>query len=290
MHPDLTVVVVTFNSAHCIPDLVPGLSALANVVIVDNASDDDTATKVSQLLPKAKVIRNSRNLGFGAANNRALNAATTPYCLLLNPDCLPTFEFFERLMLSAQAHPQAAIIAPHLIKRNGDIELSYRWPATHWNSQGPGAEAPCCVGFACGATLLLNMSLMKSIGYFDEDFFLYYEDEDLCQRVFEAKHQIVLDPSLQMTHLSRGSVKGKHPFKSEYLRGFHHAQSKLLFEAKYFGKEYALRLRWKTLLLALLTLPFRLIVPQPRYLSRLVGRIRGLCDSPAFQRVIAKAR
>ncbi len=267
---------------------MPGLRALAHVVFVDNHSDDGTAETVSRLLPHARVIRNSKNLGFGAANNRALNAATTPYCVLLNPDCQPAQDFFDRLMASAQKHPQAAIIAPHLIKRNGEVELSYRWPATHWASQGPGAEGPCNVGFACGATLLLNMIIMRTVGFFDEDFFLYYEDEDLCQRVFESKLQIVLDPGLSMTHLSRGSVRGTHPYKSEYLRGFHHAQSKLLFEAKYFGRDHAVKLRWKTLVLACLTLPFRLILPQPRYLSRLIGRIRGLCDSAAMQRVVER--
>jgi N-acetylglucosaminyl-diphospho-decaprenol L-rhamnosyltransferase len=289
-HLDLTVVIVTFNSAHCIPDLVAGLGHLKNVVFVDNNSDDGTAKTIAEKLPQAEVLCNAKNLGFGAANNRALNRAQTPYCLLLNPDCLPKPEFFDQLMEAAKRHAQAAIIAPHLIKRNGDIEISYRWPATHWVSSGPGAEAACCVGFACGAALLLNMSLVRPLGFFDEDFFLYYEDEDLCQRVFESKNQIVLIPELQVTHLSRGSVRGKHPLRSEYLRGFHHAQSKLLFEAKYFGKAHANSLRWKTLALAVLTLPVRLIVLQPRYLSRLVGRIRGLCDGAAIQRALGKAK
>ena len=72
-------------------------------------------------------------------------------------------------------------------------------------------------------------------------------------------------------------MKGPNPLKSEFIRGYHHAQSKLVFERKYFGAAHAARLRWKTLLLALLTLLPRLLLPQPRYLARLVGRIAGLC-------------
>jgi GT2 family glycosyltransferase len=125
--------------------------------------------------------------------------------------------------------------------------------------------------------MLLNMDVMKRIGFFDETFFLYYEDEDLCQRVFLAGQQIVLVPEVEITHLSRGSVKGPNPLKSEFIRGYHHAQSKLVFERKYFGVAHATRLRWKTLLLALLTLVPRLLLPQPRYLARLFGRIVGLC-------------
>ena len=274
---DLTVITVTFNSSHCIPALVSCLSGLPNVIAVDNASDDSTLLTIQKLLPKATLVRNHHNLGFGAANNRALASVTTPYALLLNPDCLPTPDFFKGMLQAAENFPDAAIIAPHLMRRDGTPEVSYRWPATHWNSKGPKADGPCCVGFVCGAVMLLNMDVMKDIGFFDETFFLYYEDEDLCQRAFLHGKQIVLVPEVKITHLSRGSVKGPNPLKSEFIRGYHHAQSKLVFERKYFGVAHGLRLRWMTLLLALLTLVPRLLLPQPRYLARLIGRIVGLC-------------
>jgi N-acetylglucosaminyl-diphospho-decaprenol L-rhamnosyltransferase len=274
---DVTVVVVTYNSAHCLPGLSGELQMMRNIIVVDNASDDDLQTQLPLTLPQATLLRNARNLGFGAANNRALAQVKTPYALLLNPDCLPTPEFLRGLLQAADEFPDAAIIAPHLIRRNGTPEVSYRWPATHWVSRGPKADGPCCVGFVCGAVMLLNMDVMRRIGFFDETFFLYYEDEDLCQRVFLAGQQIVVVPEVEITHLSRGSVKGPNPLKSEFIRGYHHAQSKLVFERKYFGSALANRLRWKTLLLALLTLVLRLLLPQPRYLARVVGRIVGLC-------------
>jgi GT2 family glycosyltransferase len=273
---NVTVVVVTYNSAHCLPGLSGGLQTMHNIIVVDNASDDDLQTQLPLTLPKASLLRNARNLGFGAANNRALAQVKTPYALLLNPDCLPTKEFLDGLLQAAAVYPNAAIVAPHLIRRNGTPEVSYRWPATHWVSRGPKADGPCCVGFVCGAVMLLNMDVMKRVGFFDETFFLYYEDEDLCQRVFLAGQQIVVVPNVEITHLSRGSVKGPNPLKSEFIRGYHHAQSKLVFERKYFGVAHATRLRWKTLLLALLTLVPRLLLPQPRYLARLFGRIVGL--------------
>ncbi len=274
---DITVILVAYNSAHCLPALSDALVPVRHVVVVDNASEDDIDVQLRRALPNATLIRNSRNLGFGAANNRALAQVTTPYALLLNPDCLPTREFLQGMLNAAERFPDAAIIAPHLIRRDGTPEVSYRWPATHWKSKGPKAEAPCCVGFVCGAVMLLNMAVMKEIGFFDETFFLYYEDEDLCQRVFLGGRQIVLVPEVSITHLSRGSVKGPSPVKSEFIRGYHHAQSKLVFERKYFGNLHALRLRWTTLLLAVLTLVPRLLLPQPRYLARLAGRITGLC-------------
>lgn len=273
---DITVIVVTYNSAHCIAELARTLSALPHVVVVDNASEDDTVARVAADMPNATVIRNPRNLGFGTANNVALRQAKTRYALLLNPDCLPTFDFLEQLCGVAQQYPDAAIIAPHLIRKEGHIEVSYRWPATHWRSQGPAAEGACCVGFVCGAAMLFNLGVMKEVGFFDETFFLYYEDEDLCQRVFLQRKQIVLAPQVTITHLSRGSVRGPSPWRSEFIRGYHHAQSKLIFAGKHVGAAHAARLRHVTLLLALAALLPRLLVPMPRYLARLVGRICGL--------------
>lgn len=280
MMQDVTVIIVTFNSSHCIPALEKTIASLPHVIVVDNASEDNSLEKIRTSLPQSSLITNSQNLGFGAANNRALAAVNTPYALLLNPDCIPTPEFFESIQKAAAQFPHAAIIAPHLIRRNGEPEISYRWPATHWQSKGSKAEGACCVGFVCGAVMLLNMKIMKEVGFFDETFFLYYEDEDLCQRVFLQGKQIVLVPDVEIKHLSRGSVKGPSPWKSEFIRGYHHAQSKLVFERKYFSAGHATRLRWKTLVLALITMIPRLLFPQPRYLARLTGRIAGLWQMP----------
>lgn len=276
---DITVIVVTYNSAHCIAALRDAVIGFGPLIIVDNGSDDGTVDEVRALLPEAQLIANPVNRGFGSANNQALATVSTRHALLINPDCLPNATFAAQLLAAATTFPDAAIIAPHLSRRSGELELSYRWPDSLWRSSGPKATGPCCVGFASGAAMLLNMAVMREVGFFDEAFFLYYEDEDLCQRVFEKRLQIIVVPDAQLTHLSRGSVRGRSPLRSEFIRGYHHAQSKLLFEHKHVSAASATRLRWKTLGLALLTLIPRLLLPQPKYLARLVGRIAGLCRS-----------
>jgi GT2 family glycosyltransferase len=275
---NLTVIIVTYNSAHCIPVLASSLSNINNIIFVDNASEDKTIDFIKSYLPQSAIIALEKNKGFGAANNKALSLVKTPYALLLNPDCEPKENFFKNLIISVNKFDDAAIIAPHLINRNGSTEINYRWPTTYWKSRGDKADGPCCVGFVCGAVMLIKLSEMQNIGFFDEEFFLYYEDDDLCQRVFVHRKQIILDPSLEVIHYSRGSVKGGNPLKHEFIRGYHHAQSKLLFEKKYFGESRYQKLKIKTLILAILNLIPRVLIPYPRYLARLIGRIAGLLN------------
>jgi GT2 family glycosyltransferase len=273
----ITVVTVTFNSRHCLPSLQASLAQFGQIIVVDNGSHDGTAEALASALPQARLIASPVNLGFGRANNVALAQVHTPYALLLNPDCVVPSGLMQDLLQATLAHPEAAIIAPHLQRGTGKLELSYRWPGKLWRSKGPATQGACCVGFVSGAAMLLNMAVMREVGFFDEHFFLYYEDEDLCQRVFAQRKQIIVLPYLELTHLSRGSVKGKNPLKSEFIRGYHHAQSKLLFEHKHVSAQSAQSLRYLTLGLACLTLLPRLLLPQPKYLARLIGRICGLC-------------
>lgn len=316
----VTVVVVTFESAHCLVALAPLLEACPQVIIVDNASGDGTPGLVRQLLPHARLIACPRNLGFGAANNRALDQLTTPLAFLLNPDAIIAPEDLARLAQASEHFPDAAVLAPQLRSARGTPDLSYRWPSTRWKSQGPPAQGPLCVGFVSGAAMLLVMRNLGRASRFDERFFLYYEDDDLCLRLFEQGSALVLIPAISATHAGRASVGTRRRLRGEYLRGYHHAQSKLWFAQKHapprakpraepFSKPYsephsephseshsepysepqsnlyyephsrlsaASLLRWRTLALALLAWPLRLLVFSPRLIARLTGRIAGL--------------
>lgn len=272
----VTVVVVTYNSAHCVGALAQDLKHLPHVVVVDNASADNTVRRLEAELPQAVVLSNPENRGFGAANNRALARATTPYALLLNPDCRLPPGGLRRMVAYAQNNPGTAVVAPQLVNGDGQPEVNYRWPSTLWASRGPGADGPCCVGFACGACLLVDVQVMRSVGFFDESFFLYYEDDDLCLRTFHQHLPIVVLPDVQAVHTSRGSVGGRHRWRSEYWRGYHHAQSKWRYTHKHLGAEAAEALRRRVLWLACLALPLRLLLPAPRHVGRLWGRIQGL--------------
>lgn len=278
MLQEVTVVIVTFNSAHCLPELGLLLASCPNIILVDNGSDDGCAVTVPRYLPSAQVMALPKNLGFGAANNRALAQIKTPFALLLNPDCEITSETIQQLLYTAKQWPQVAVVAPQLLKSDGEPDVNYRWPNLLWKSRGPAAtEGPACVGFVCGAAMLLRMSAFGG-QFFDEQFFLYYEDDDLCTRLFNQRQAMIIDPVATAIHRSRGSVRGKNPLLSEYIRGYHHAQSKLIYACKYQSHEVARRQKRTLLWQTLLILPLRLLAYNPRLLARMWGRFQGVMN------------
>lgn len=276
---DVTIIIVTFNSAHCLPELGKSLAKCPNIIVADNGSDDGCANAVKQHLPQAQVIALEQNFGFGAANNKALKEVKTPFALLLNPDCEITSEAILALLQTAATYPEAAVIAPQLLHADNTADINYRWPHLLWDSKGPGIEyGPACVGFVCGAVMLFRIKAFDEIGFFDEQFFLYYEDDDLCIRLFNAKRPMIIDPTITAIHRSRGSVKGKSPLKSEFIRGYHHAQSKLIFTAKHVQLEQAIQQRKKLIIQTCIALPLRVLLPAPRLIARMYGRLRGVLD------------
>ncbi len=272
----ITVVIVTYNSAHCIPVLARDLATFPNVMVSDNASNDNTVEAVRRHLPQATILAHTSNLGFGAANNRALDLVQTRFAFLLNPDCQITAQAANLMLDVFSIYPQAAVVAPQLIDARGAVEINYRWPSIFWAPHSGAADAICCVGHVCGAAMMIQRDVGGDVARFDEGFFLYYEDDDLCLRLLLAKKNILLAPHVKLVHLSRGSVRGKQPLQAEYGRGYHHAQSKSLFMRKHSSADKATRLHRRTLALACLSLPLRLLLPVPKHVARHWGRIRGL--------------
>ncbi len=273
---DVTAIVVTFNSEHCIENLSTMLRDVENTIFVDNNSSDGTVVKILSIFPNAKIIRNTKNIGFGAANNKALSITETKFAFLVNPDCYASAPLISSLLPIFEDYPDTAIAVPQILNTDGELEVNYRWSRLGWESSGLHADGPCCVGFVSGAAMLVKLDSIRNIGLFDEQFFLYYEDEDLCERLFARRLELIVAPNAKIFHRSRGSVRGGNTLSNEYTRGFHHAQSKIKFEQKYFGKKRANRLRLKVLLYAIPTLALRIIGLNPKYIARTFGRIVAL--------------
>ncbi len=193
MTAGVTAVVVIHDSAHVVPDC---LAALARegvpALVVDNASSD--AGPGLAAAGGAAVIRNARNEGFGRAMNIGVAAATTPWCLLTNPDLVYEPGAVARLIEAAERWPDAGLLAPRIVEPDGRVFFqsdSLLAPAPRHSPRQPLPEGDCCAGFLSGASLLVRRDLFLSMGGFDQAIFLFYEDDDLCRRMREAGRALV---------------------------------------------------------------------------------------------------
>lgn len=226
---DTTVVVVAYNSGRVLGACLESLGPAAKVVVVDNASTDDSLAVVRSARPDAEIVRNAENVGFGTAVNRGFARATTEYVLLLSPDTTIDEDALGRLIAAAEVNPEAAIVAPLLKDRAGRIEFSVMGPREH--NHRPADCAPggaLCTWFAMAAVWLCRLEHWRAVGGFDERIFLYGEDADLCLRTTKAGFSIVVVPDAVAFHL--GGQSSRKNWKSRWVRDWHMTWGHLYLE------------------------------------------------------------
>lgn len=200
---ETTVIVVAYNSAAVIESCLAPFRLARAVVVVDNASADDSAARAARACPQARIVRNAENVGYGRAVNRAMALVETPFALHLNPDAVLSPETLARLHAAAEAAgPGAAVVAPVLYTPQGKPELRLMGPGEA--NHAPVDDVPegdFCAWFATGAVWLVRAAAWRALGGFDENIFLYHEDLDFCRRVRARGDIIVVVPEARGMHL-----------------------------------------------------------------------------------------
>jgi GT2 family glycosyltransferase len=246
----VTIVSVTYQSIALADPLAATLTRFANVIVVDNASSDGTAAALSRRLPHARVIANTANAGFGPANNQAVALVTTPYALLLNPDCDISIEALQTLVDTAERYPQAALIAPQGWHSLLHSQPSYR-QAFYEQRENVDYRIPdgtCSAKWLHGCCQLVRVDAFRAFGGFDERFFLYYEDDDLCLRALQSGYDCLLEPAANVMHVGGGS--STRSWRTDFRKHFHFFRSRHLIIGKYQGAGPARRYFLKTALAA----------------------------------------
>lgn len=239
--PALAIVIVTHNSGMeigpCLAAIAPPATpASTEVVVVDNGSADGTPDLVRRRFPHVHVVDSGGNLGFARANNAGAARTSAPLLLLLNPDTIVDSHAIPRLVAELSAHPEAAVAGPRLVDEQGRAELSFGPPISPWgeltqkallsmynrnvraavryverSSQRPGERS-----WVSGACLLIRRADWDSVSGFDERFFMYTEDVDLCQSLIERGRTVRFVPDAEVRHL-RGRSASRNP-ETERLR------------------------------------------------------------------------
>ena len=221
--PRVAIVVVSFNTREHLLRCLASLEAVLlplEVIVVDNASADGSADAVAERFPATQVVRNPENAGFGRASNQGLALARAPYVLLLNSDAEVRPGAVETLAALLDARPRVGAVGPRTVEADGTVQVSFGPPLTplhEWRQRKlvrgvrgrhPAAlrEAEARAGvehepaWLSASCLLARREALVSVGGFDEDFFLYEEDVDLCQRLREAGWTLVFTPAAEVLH------------------------------------------------------------------------------------------
>lgn len=268
---DVTVVCVTYNSRALIETMAGHVRAFPHLVVIDNGSSDGTADEVRRVLPRARVIARATNSGFGAANNEAVRDVQTRFALLLNPDCEIHADSVQRLLDCMQQHPTAGIVAPQTWRTATTPQMCYR-QAFFEPSRSSPYQVPAQVVSAQwlhGCCYLVRLDAFRGVGGFDETFFLYYEDDDLCLRMSQAGHELLLEPAARALHL--GGRSSAPSYRTDFIKTFHYARSRQIALRRYVGASAANLHLAKLLTAALPAMLVYTLMLRPRYTIRWVG-------------------
>ena len=217
----VSVIVVSFNSAHCLQQAFQSARDATEWILVDNASTDGSVLAGEKL--NCKVVRNHKNKGFGTACNQGAHIATSEFLLFLNPDAQLASSALEAMVDTLAANPGISAVGPHQFK-NSEISAPHG-DALH------DVVIDCARGdFLSGAGLLCRKRDFDDIGGFDEGFFLYFEDEDLSRR-FAERGQLVRVASAKLFH--QPGTGAKLAARQKFMKYRHYGRSRAYFSRKH---------------------------------------------------------
>ncbi|MBN2409485.1 MAG: glycosyltransferase family 2 protein [Candidatus Aminicenantes bacterium] len=267
--PELSIVLVHYNDrVHLVPCLsslqkaVSGLSA--EVILVDNHSGDGSPGLVRKAFPWIRLIENSENLGYPKANNIGFRRSRGEFCLFLNTDTVMPETGLSVLLAKIRERPEFGAVGPALVHENGRFQVSFGGRVGFFSEirqkfiLNPFYKIALRisrkareVGWLSGACLLARREAVEGAGLFDENFFLYFEDIDLCRRIKNRGFKLIFFPLVRVTHTGGGATSAcPWPSRLAYRR------SQLRFYEKHNSRNsrrfLRLYLRWIVFVLGLI--------------------------------------
>jgi len=295
---DLTLAIVSYNAKDELEACLESVFASTRldsyeVIVADNASTDWTLEMLAARFPRVRVVPSPENLGFGRASNLCWQEAKSSLVLFLNSDTVVSDRALDRLVELARKRPEAGAIGPRLRYPDGEIQMSFGampgiaseilqklWNAGYARGKGPLRAAvrkrysrERTVDWVSGACLLTRRDTLETVSGFDESFFLYSEDVDLCARIRATGARVLFTPEVEIVHLLGRSVS-----KNRDRVVYESHRSRLYFYEKHRGALEVLLLK---LYLAVKAALLAVLRPQDR---ALYGRILALARTGVERR------
>ena len=226
---DITVLITSFRSKEKIYSCLQSIGTKAKIIIIENSNDIELKEKAESLYPNLQCILSAENLGYAKGNNLGLSKVKTKFALIINPDAYLDKDTFENFVTAAKKIKNFSIIAPYIQEKKDENMLKK-------NELNKILEVDNVKGFA----MFLKMDEFEDTGFFDENFFIYFEEIDLCKRLRKKNKKIFLDPNIKIFHAGGSSHDKEINNQMELSRNWHWMWSSFYFYKKHHGYFYAL--------------------------------------------------
>ena len=264
---DITVIITSFHSGEKIFNCIESINKDVKIIVVENSNDQELKEKIQSKYKNVDCILSEKNLGYGAGNNLGLSKVLTNYALIVNPDVTLEKDTIDNFFLTINNVKNFGIIAP--------ISKDEIYTNFSIDNDKNLKEVESVKGFA----MFLSMNNLKEIKFFDENFFLYFEEIDLCKRIRKNDIKIYIDPSIKVNHLGGTSHNSEINKTMELSRNWHWMWSSFYYHKKHYGYIKALLKISPKLLSSLIKFIFYLLIFQKFKSDIYKHRVFGIINS-----------
>ena len=235
---NLTVIIVTFRSENVIHNCIQSIDSDIKVLVVDNSNSKEFKENIENKYKNVSCILSEKNSGMGAGNNLGIKNIKTDFAFILNPDVILEPNSINNLIEESQKLESFGIISP--------IEVNKDYPnykLIDSSKENIDLKEPFKVKSVDGYSMLINLKRLNQIDnfyYFDENFFMYLENDDLCKRLNNKNENIYIIPKSQIKHLGGQAVNNLYKTEVELSRNWHWTWSKFYYNKKHYGYIFAL--------------------------------------------------
>ena len=274
---DITVVITTFKSNKKIKNCLNSIDRQTKVLLIENSNDAEIKKDIEKEFKNVEYILAGSNIGYGRSNNIGLKKVTTKYALVLNPDTTLHPSALKNFLETSKKISEFAIMAPYIQEEKNKRDTNYL------KNVSP-VQVPNVKGFA----MFLNLSEFKNVGFFDEIFFFYFEEIDLCRRLVEYGKKIYLVPDIKINHEGASSHDESIKDAMELSRNWHWMWSTFNYHKKYKGFIISFLIVLPKLSSATIkVMIYSLIFNKEKreiYYQRLSGLINAIIGKPSWYR------
>tara|TARA_B100001057_G_scaffold19056_1_gene17602 strand:+ start:861 stop:1745 length:885 start_codon:yes stop_codon:yes gene_type:complete len=283
---NLSVVIVSFHSENVIHECIKSIIDEIQIIVVENSGNKEFANKIQDQYKNVKCILSPKNLGMGAGNNLGLKHINTDYVFILNPDVILKKNTIEEIIIASKKIENFGLIAPISDNlKNPNYKINKKDKLTNFID-------PFKVDSVDGFAMILNLRKLKKINqfknnnFFDENIFLYLENDDLCKRINKFEN-IFIVPKSKINHLGASGVNKKYSEQIELSRNWHWIWSKFYFNKKHYGFLKAISECFPSFLSAILKVLFYFLINNKKkgiYFHRVLGFLNALLGKKSYHR------